>query len=85
MAQECQQHKYITMKLFEMWDKAIEGYDNVADDNSKPKWKETRKTRLTLRQIRKMRKMLDVRNYEKANNLKKIRTQYKRPAEQPTV
>ena len=71
------------MKLFEMYNKAPEAYQDVSQDNSKPRWKESRKTRLTLRQIRKMRKMIDVRNFEKAKNLKKIRTQYKRPAEQP--
>ena len=64
------------MKLFEMFDKAIDGYQDVSSDNSKPKWKESRKTKLTLRQIRKLRKMLDVRNFEKAQNLKKIRKQY---------
>lgn len=71
------------MKLFEMYNKAPEAYQDVSQDNSKPRWKESRKTRLTLRQIRKMRKMIDVRNFEKAKNLKKIRTQYKRPVEQP--
>ena len=71
------------MRLFEMYNKAPEAYQDVSQDNSKPRWKESRKTRLTLRQIRKMRKMIDVRNFEKAKNLKKIRTQYKRPVEQP--
>lgn len=70
------------MRLFEMYNKAPEGYQDVSDDNSKPRWKESRKTRLTLSQIRKMRKMIDVRNFEKAKNLKKIRSQYKRPSEQ---
>jgi len=45
------------MKLFEMFTPAIEGYQDVESDNSKPKWKESRKTKLTLRQIRKLRKM----------------------------
>jgi hypothetical protein len=62
------------MRLFEMYNKAPEAYQDVSQDNSKPRWKESRKTRLTLRQIRKMRKMIDVRNFEKAKNLKKIRT-----------
>jgi hypothetical protein len=73
------------MKLFEMFDPAVEGYQDTKDDNSSPKWKQSRKTKLTLRQIRKLRKMNDVRNYEKAQNLKKVRNQYK-PAEQaPTL
>lgn len=69
------------MKLFEMFDKAIPGYQDEKDDNSKPRWKESRKTKLTLRQIRKLRKMNDVRNYERAQKLKKVRNQYK-PVEQ---
>ena len=67
------------MKLFEMFTAAIEGYQDVESDNSKPKWKESRKTKLTLRQIRKLRKMNDVRNYEKASYLKKINAQYSQP------
>ena len=63
------------MHLFEMFTPAIEGYQDVESDNSKPKWKESRKTKLTLRQIRKLRKMNDVRNYEKANYLKNIHAQ----------
>lgn len=64
------------MLLFEMFTPAIEGYQDVESDNSKPLWKESRKTKLTLRQIRKLRKMQDVRNYEKASYLKKIHQQY---------
>ncbi len=74
------------MLLFEMFTPAIEGYQDVESDNSKPKWKESRKTKLTLRQIRKLRKMNDVRNYEKANYLKKINAQYSQPkADQPQL
>ena len=73
------------MKLFEMFEPAIEGYQDVEADNSRPKWKESRKTKLTLRQIRKLRKMNDVRNYEKANYLKKIHAQYSQPAAEPQV
>jgi hypothetical protein len=72
------------MKLFEMFEPAVKGYQDEEDDNSKPKWKESRKTKLTLRQINKLRKMNDVRNYEKVQSLKKIRNQYK-PAEQAPV
>jgi hypothetical protein len=67
------------MNLFEMFNAPVEGYQDVASDNSKPKWRESRKTKLTLRQIRKLRKMLDVRNFEKKNNLKKIHAQYSPP------
>ena len=69
------------MKLFEMFDKTPDGYQDISADNSKPEWRESRKTKLTLKQIRKLRKMNDVRNYERAQKLKKIRNQYK-PAEQ---
>ena len=71
------------MKLFEMFDAAIPGLQDVEDDNSQPKWKESRKTKLTLRQIRKLRKMHDVRTYERAKNLKKVRTQYQPPPAAP--
>jgi hypothetical protein len=64
------------MKLFEMFEPAIPGYQDVESDNSKPKWKESRKTKLTLKQIRKLRKMNDVRNYEKSQYLKKVHEQY---------
>ena len=70
------------MKLFEMFEPAIPGYQDVADDNSQPKWKESRKTKLTLRQIRKLRKMFDVRNFERNKNLKKVRRQYQAQAPQ---
>jgi hypothetical protein len=71
------------MLLNEMFEKAIDGYQDVSKDNSIPKYKESRKTKLTLRQIRKLRKMNDVRNFEKHQNLQKIRKQYAKPAQQP--
>jgi hypothetical protein len=74
------------MKLFEMFDEAVAGYQDVSADNSKPKWRESRKTKLTLKQIRKLRKMNDVRNYEKVSYLKKIHQQYAPKTEAaPTV
>ena len=72
------------MKLFEMFKPAVPGYQDTSDDNSKPRWKESRKTKLTLRQIRKLRKMFDVRNFEKSKNLEKVRKQYK-PAAPPVA
>jgi hypothetical protein len=74
------------MKLFEMFDPATAGYQDVSADNSQPKWRESRKTKLTLKQIRKLRKMNDVRNYEKASYLKKINAQYSQPKpDQPQI
>lgn len=64
------------MKLTEMFDPPVEGYQDVNQDNSKPMWKQSRKTKLTLKQIRKLRKMLDVRQYEKKQHLKRVHTQY---------
>lgn len=75
------------MKLMEMFDPAIPGYQDTEDDNSKPAWRESRKTKLTLKQIRKLRKMNDVRNYEKSKYLKKVHEQYGVSAQpqQPTI
>lgn len=64
------------MKLFEMFDPPVAGFQDVDQDNSKPVWRTSRKTKLTLKQIRKLRKMLDVRNFEKKEYLKKVREQY---------
>lgn len=60
----------------EMFDAPINGYQDVESDNSKPRWRESRKTKLTLKQIRKLRKMMDVRFYEKKQYLKKVHEQY---------
>ena len=70
-----------------MFEPPVAGYQDVESDNSKPIWKQSRKTKLTLRQIRKLRKMLDVRNYEKKQYLKKVHEQYgaKPEAEQPSI
>jgi hypothetical protein len=64
------------MKLFEMFDPPVPGYQEVNKDNSKPVWRTSRKTKLTLEQIRQLRKMLDIRNFEKKEHLKKVREQY---------
>lgn len=64
------------MNLNEMFDPPISGFQDVNQDNSKPVWKTSRKTKLTLKQIRKLRRMLDVRNYEKQQHLTKVRKQY---------
>jgi hypothetical protein len=64
------------MKLLEMFDPPIAGYQDTQSDNSRPMWKTSRKTKLTLAQIRKLRRMLDVRNYERKEHLAKVREQY---------
>ena len=70
------------MKLLEMFEPPVAGYQDVNQDNSKPVWRTSRKTKLTLKQIRKLRKMIDVRNYEKKEHLKKVREQYSAAATQ---
>lgn len=72
------------MILFEMFDKAIPGYQDVNSDNSRPDPDSLRKTKLTLRQLNKLRKMNDVRNYEYQQKLKQIQQQYAAPS-QPTL
>ena len=64
------------MFLMEIMDPPIAGLQDVNQDNSKPVWKASRKTKLTLKQIRKLRRMLDVRTYEKSIHLNKVRDQY---------
>jgi hypothetical protein len=64
------------MKLFEMFDPPVAGYQDVSADNSRPTKKTNRKTKLTLSQIRKLRRMIDVRNYERKEHLGKVREQY---------
>lgn len=72
------------MRLFEMYDPSPEGIQDLSQDNSRPQWGNTRKTKLTLEQINKLRRMTEVRNYEYVKNLKKIKRQYAPPA-QPTL
>ena len=64
------------MNLFEMFNPPVAGMQDVANDNSKPEWETSRKTKLTLKQLRHLRKMLDVRNYEKKISLEQVRKQY---------
>jgi len=64
------------MKLLEMFDPPVAGYQDIAADNSQPVYRTSRKTKLTLKQIRKLRRMLDVRNFEQKEHVKKVREQY---------
>jgi hypothetical protein len=68
------------MILLEFFDPIPQGWQDVEDDNSQPKWGEARKTRLTLGMINKIRRMREVQSYERAKDLKKIRAQYQPPA-----
>jgi len=64
------------MLLNELFAPAISGLQDLSDDNSKPVYKASRKTKLTLQQIRKLRRMMDVRAYENKLYLDKVRIQY---------
>jgi len=70
------------MKLFEFFEQAVEGLQDVEDDNSVPQLGELRKTKLTLKQISKLRKMYDMRNFEKKEELVKVQAQFAPPPAQ---
>ena len=71
------------MNFLELFDKEPEGYQDIQDDNSRPKLRELRKTKLTLAQINKLRRMQEVRKFEYDQKLKDIRKQYAPPAAPP--
>ena len=73
------------MLLFEFFNAAPDGWQDIEDDQSKPEWGETRKTKLTLGMISKLRKMNDVQAYERAKDLKLIRAQYAPASGGPTA
>ena len=73
------------MILLEFYDPAPQGWQDVEDDNSQPKWGESRKTKLTLGMISKMRRMNDIQAFERAKDLKKIRAQYGQSAAAPAL
>ena len=69
------------MNLFEFFQPAPQGYQDVADDNSQPQIHDLRKTKLTLKQINKLRQLNDVRMYEYQENVKLVKKQYAPPAQ----
>lgn len=72
------------MNLYEFFEPAKEGFQDVEDDNTQPQAGELRKTKLTLKQINKIRRMNDVRQFEYKENLQQVKKQYATPA-QPTL
>ncbi len=70
------------MLLLEFYQQAPTDMQDLENDNSKPSWGEARKTKLTLGMINKIRRMSDVQSFERAADLKKIRRQYKPPAQE---
>lgn len=73
------------MNLLEMYRPAVDGYQDVAQDNSQPRLGDLRKTKLTLRQINKLRQLNDIRQYEFKEKLKDIKAQYSPPAQPPQL
>ena len=69
------------MILNELYNRAPEAYQDVAQDNTQPRLGDLRKTKLTLRQINKLRRLNDVRAYEFKERLKKVQQQYAPPAQ----
>ena len=69
------------MNLYEFFQPAKEGYQDVADDNSQPQLGDLRKTKLTLKQINKLRQLNDVRAYEYKEKVKQVKKQYAPPAQ----
>lgn len=69
------------MNLYEFFEPAKEGYQDVADDNSQPQLGDLRKTKLTLKQINKLRQLNDVRAYEYQEKVKQVKKQYAPPAQ----
>ena len=67
------------MLLNEFYQPAPNGWQDVSDDHSQPKWGETRKTKLTLGMLNKIRTMNDVQTFERAKDLKNLRKQYGPP------
>lgn len=74
----------IDMTLNEMYDRALPGYQDTAEDLGKISLGDLRKTKLTLKQISKLRQMNDVRTYEQEQKLSKIRKQYAPAPEAPS-
>lgn len=69
------------MKIFEFFDQAVPGYEDVSQDNSRLTLDDSRKTRLTLAQINRLRSMNDIRKLEHEKHLTQVSKQYKPPAE----
>ena len=67
------------MIIKELWERPPRQYQDIAQDNSQPQLGQLRKSRLTLRQLNKLRQMNDVRAYEFAEKIKKVKKMYTPP------
>ena len=73
------------MIIKELWERSPKQYQDVAQDNSQPKFGQLRKTRLTLKQLNKLRQMNDLRTYEFAEKMKKTKEMYAPPPAAPAA
>jgi hypothetical protein len=71
------------MIIKELWERNPKQYQDVAQDNSQPRFSQLRKTRLTLKQLNKLRQMNDLRTYEFAEKMKKVKEMYAPPPAAP--
>lgn len=69
------------MILLELYEREKESYQDIGQDNSRPKLGDLRKTKLTLAQINKLRKLNDVRAVEFKEKLTKVKAQYAPPVQ----
>lgn len=70
------------MLLHEVFNPPINGLQDVNDDNSRPVYRASRKTKLTLNQIRKLRRMMDLRAVEHKLHIEKVQRQYGPPQDE---
>lgn len=68
------------MNLLEMFDE-LPGHNTDKEDNTVLKLSDVRKTQLTLKQLNRLRIMKDVRKLEHEQDLERVKSQYKKPAE----
>ena len=69
------------MILFELFNSSPKEFQDLSDDESQMKWKDSRKTKLTLRQINRLRKMNDMRTLEHEKEMAFVRKMYSPPAD----
>lgn len=70
------------MNLLEIFDEKMPGYRTEKDDSTALKLSDVRKTKVTLKQLNRLRIMNDVRRLEHEQDLQKVKTQYKAPAQE---
>ena len=69
------------MRLLEMFNDLLPGYQTEEDDNTPLKLSDLRKTKLTLKQLNRLRIMNDVRKLEHEQKIDNIQKQFTPPPE----